>query len=85
MTDFIKVYGEKYKTSGFSYKLSQNPNITSGIVQANLDNPWNWECLSLNPKLPWDWSTFSLNQNITWDIVKNNPDKKTGFGKIIKK
>ena len=41
--------------------LSENPNITWEIIQANPDKEWNWYLLSGNP-------------NITWDIVEANPD-----------
>jgi len=66
--------------------LSQNPNITWEIVQANPDKDWNYGFLSENPNITWDiikanpdkgWSYFwlSANPNITWDIIQSNSDK----------
>ena len=44
------------------YGLSENPNIT-------------WEIVEANPDIPWDWYGLSRNPNITMDIVEANPDK----------
>ena len=66
--------------------LSQNPNITWEIVQANPDKPWCFNMLSKNSNITWDivqanpdksWIFFKLsrNPNITWEIVQANPDK----------
>ena len=53
------------------------------IVQANLDKPWNWRTLSINPNLTWEfieanldkdwnWERLSENDSLTWDIVRAN-------------
>ena len=44
------------------FKLSENPSITSDIVNANTDKPWVW----------WE---LSSNQIITSEIVNSNLDK----------
>jgi hypothetical protein len=31
--------------------MSENPNITWDIIQANPDFPWDWDCISQNPNL----------------------------------
>ena len=71
--------------------LSQNPNITWEIVQANPDKPWNfkmlsqnpnitWEIVQANPNKPWRFFWLSGNPNITWEIVQDNPDENWCFG-----
>ena len=63
-----------------------NYNLNMDIVQANLDKPWNWGTLSINPNLTWEfieanfdkdwnWERLSENDNLTWDIVRANLDK----------
>jgi hypothetical protein len=42
--------------------LSENPNITWDIIQANPDKLFNYERISYNP-------------NITWEIVDAHPEK----------
>ena len=79
---------EKFPDNPWSYLcLSENPNITWGIVQANPDKQWDYEWLSAknpnitwgivqaNPDKPWSYYWLSENPNITWDIVQANPDK----------
>jgi hypothetical protein len=56
------------------------------FVKDNIDKPWQWDWLSLNPNITfdmvqsypdksWDWDYLSLNPNITFDIVHAHPDK----------
>ena len=60
--------------------------VSSDIIEANPDLPWNynrlsqnlyitWDIVEANPDKPWDYYYLSLNQNITWEHVKANPDK----------
>ena len=74
--------------------LSQNPNITWEIVQANPDKPWRYSMLSRNPNITWEivqanpdenwnFNMLSKNPNITWDIVKANPDKCWNYKKFF--
>lgn len=46
--------------------LSEKPNITWNIVEANTDKPWKYTSLSENP-------------NITWEHVEANPDKPWNY------
>ena len=39
---------------GIGILLSCNPNITWEIIEANMDKPWNWDCLSMNPSITWE-------------------------------
>ena len=59
-------------------------------VQDNLDKPWNWLEVSLNPNItleiiqdnpdkPWNWIYFSSNPNIKWEFIQQNPDKPWGW------
>ena len=70
--------------------LSENPNITWEIVQANPDKHWSFFSLSQNPNItcdivqanidkPWYFEWLSENPNITWEIVQANPDKDWHF------
>ena len=56
------------------------------FIEDNLENPWNWGCLSMNPNITfdivlahpdksWDWDSLSRHPNITFDIVIAHPDK----------
>ena len=67
--------------------LSDSPNITWDIVQANPDKLWNyvglsgnpsitWDIVRSNPDKPWNYRGLSENPNITWDIVQSNPTKR---------
>ena len=51
------------------YGLSQNPNITWEIVQANPEKDWSYRYLSMNP-------------NITWEIVQANPQIPWHYGSL---
>jgi hypothetical protein len=61
----------RFSNSSYYY-LSQNPNITPDIVQANPDKPWNYDALSIHP-------------NITSDIVSENLDKPWNFNELAQK
>jgi hypothetical protein len=41
--------------------VSNNPNIT-------------WEIIQANPEIHWCWPLVSENPNITWDIVEAHPE-----------
>jgi hypothetical protein len=71
-------------------KMSSNPNLTWGVVENNLDKPWNYSRLSSrqiitfdivknNPDVPWNYLYLSMNPNITWDIVTQNRDKPWNY------
>ena len=42
--------------------MSINPNITKGIIEKNMDKPWDWNSISKNP-------------NITMEIIEKNQEK----------
>ena len=59
------------------------------FVLAQLDMPWNWEWLSMNPnitmkdvlahpEMPWDWKWLSENPNITMNDVLAHPVSLSG-------
>ena len=61
------------------------------FVLENPDKPWDWKCLSKNPKItmeivaanpekPWNWYWLSSNPNITWEFVAANPEKPWDWG-----
>ena len=56
------------------------------MIQDNLDKPWDWSSISMNPNItfditkansdyPWDWNYIISNPNITIDIIEAHPDK----------
>ncbi len=77
----------KYPTKPWNwYAISQNPNITMDIIEANPGKPWNWYGISINPNItmehieanpgkPWNWSAISMNPNITLENIEANLDK----------
>ena len=82
LKDRIKLLSPKLDWTG----LGSNPNITRGIVEENINKPWNWYGLSMNPNItwevvkdnldkPWNWYKLSRNPAITWTVVKDNLDK----------
>jgi hypothetical protein len=74
--------------------ISQNPNITWEIVEANPEWPWDYPWLSGNPNITWEivqanpdknWCFEQLgtnNPNITWDIIDANPDAPWDYHKL---
>ena len=44
-------------------------------ISDNLDQPWDWETISINKHTTWDF----VEKNITMDIVNNNPHKPWRF------
>ena len=66
--------------------ISENPNLTMDIINANLDKPWEWYFVSHNPNItikdildnpdkPWEWDYISMNPNLTMKDILDNPDK----------
>ena len=57
-------------------------------VIKNLDKPWDWRGLSMNPNItwefvedsidkPWDWWRLGMNPNITCEIIINKIEEKS--------
>lgn len=70
--DYIKEASDKWHTLYIS------------MILQNLDKPWNWQCLSINPNitidhilkypnLPWVWFELSRNPNITIEHIFQYP------------
>ena len=67
--DYIKEHPDKNWVD--YYEISQNPNITWDIIEANPDKPWQYGVVDRNP-------------NITWDIVEANLDKPWRYDWLAK-
>jgi hypothetical protein len=69
--------------------------VTSDIVNKNLNKPWDYDTLVLNPNITWDilkknlkrdritCGNLSRHPKVTWDIVKANPDIKWCYSSLI--
>ena len=68
-------------------KMEKNWNqYFFNFILRNMDKPWNWGVLSMNPSItweiveenpdkPWNWYWLSENPSITWENIEANPDK----------
>ena len=65
--------------------LSNNSNITTSIINNNIDKYWDWWTISNRSDITWDfinkyinkpfnWYVLSYNNNITFEIIKSNLD-----------
>ena len=54
------------------YGISQNPNITWGIVFNNANKPWKWGGISRNPNITWSIITNNANKPWNWDGISMN-------------
>jgi 6-phosphogluconate dehydrogenase len=64
-------------------------------VKKNINNPWEWDCLSLNPNMTWsnvmdspnelwNWHIISGQFDIDWDTVEQNQDKLWNWGQLCR-
>ena len=77
----------QYRTKKFREQVKDEwKEQFKNFLDNNLEQPWDWVCLSMNPNItfdivlahpeqPWNWRFLSRNPNITFDIVLAHPDK----------
>jgi hypothetical protein len=85
-TNHLEILLNKYPDKEWLWEIvSDNPNLTWGIVKKFFTKSLNWcyisshknitwEIVRDNPAYPWCYSSIMSNPNITWDIVMDNPD-----------
>lgn len=64
-------------------------------MKKNIDKPWEWDCLSLNPNITWNdvmdspnelwnWHIISGRFDIDWDTVEQNQNKPWNWGQLCR-
>ena len=77
------------------YIVSRSDGIKMEDIENNIDLPWDFSMISLNPNLTikfvknhinesrdWDWDFISSNSNITMEDIENNPKLPWNFDYI---
>ena len=62
--------------------MTNNPNITLDIIQANPDKDWDWKLILLHPNITWEIIRDNPDKDWDWEIIQAHPDKHWNWERL---